>query len=74
MDWLRYCTFDKYFKPIGAQDKSATCTDLSSCHYLIGWYYAFGCPQVSNGWAFKIGCSHNHMGYQSPMAAWIAST
>jgi hypothetical protein len=71
-DWLRYCFFDKYFKPIGCQDKrSRGGSGYESSHYLISWYYAFGGPTTPQGWAWKIGCSHNHFGYQNPFAAWV---
>ena len=73
-DWLRYCLFDKYFKPIGCQNKSsAGGTGYDSAHYLLSWYYAFGGPTTPQGWAWKIGCSHSHFGYQNPFTAWILS-
>ena len=73
-DWLRYSFFDKYFKPIGCQDKYAKGKDYNSAHYLMSWYYAFGGPLQPNGWAFRIGASHIHFGYQNPMTAWILSS
>ena len=74
-DWLRYCLFDKYFKPIGCQDKnSAGAQGYDSSHYLLSWYYAFGGPTTPQGWAWKIGCSHSHFGYQNPFAAWVLAT
>ena len=40
-------------------------------HHLIGWYYGWGGPiDPIGGWAFRIGCSHVHSGYQNPLAAW----
>lgn len=74
-DYLRYAMFDKYFKQIGCQ--SATCpggTGRSSAHYLMSWYYAWGgATDPTAGWSFRIGSSHNHFGYQNPMAAWVLS-
>lgn len=72
-DWLRYSFFDKYFKPIGCQDKYAKGKDYSSAHMLMAWYYGWGGPLQPNGWAFRIGSSHIHFGYQNPMTAWILS-
>jgi len=76
-DYLRYCFFDKYFKPLGCQDKNAQgATGHESAHYLISWYYSWGgsCPDAQGSWAWRIGCSHVHFGYQNPVTAWILST
>ena len=70
-DYLRYAMFDKYFRKIGSSNVAGTGYD--SAHYLLSWYYAWG-GGVSSNWAWKIGSSHNHFGYQNPMAAWILST
>ncbi len=76
-DYLRYATFDKYFKQIG------NCTDPHSCaagsgrssqHYLLGWYYAWGGAEPGGGWAWRIGDGAAHHGYQNPVAAWALST
>lgn len=73
-DFLRLAMCDKYFRPIGVQDKtSAGGTDYESVHYLLSWYYAWGGPLESNNWAWRIGCSHNHFGYQNPVAAYALS-
>lgn len=73
-DFIRLAMFDKYFKPIGVQDKyAAGGTGYESAHYLISWYYAWGGPLVEQGWAWRIGCSHNHFGYQNPVAAYALS-
>lgn len=72
-DWMRYSMFDKYFKPIGCQDINASGTGYNSAHYLLSWYYAWGGPTTPQGWAWKIGCSHSHSGYQNPMAAYVLS-
>ncbi len=69
-DYLRYSMFDKYFRKIGSPTAAGTGHDAA--HYLMSWYYAWG-GGVSSDWSWKIGCSHNHFGYQNPMAAWILS-
>ncbi|GIJ48735.1 cellulose 1,4-beta-cellobiosidase [Virgisporangium aliadipatigenens] len=76
-DYLRYAMFDKYFKKVG------NCTSPTSCpagsgrdaaHYLMSWYYAWGgALDTSAAWSWRIGSSHNHFGYQNPMAAWALS-
>jgi hypothetical protein len=51
-DFVRLAMFDKYFKPMGVQDKmGAGGTGYESAHYLISWYYAWGGPLESQGWA-----------------------
>ena len=67
-DYLRYSMFDKYFMKIGAQDKTPA-TGYDSCHYLLGWYYAWG-GAADGTWSWKIGSSHVHWGYQAPLAAY----
>lgn len=67
-DYLRYAMFDKYFRKIGTPTVAGNGYDAA--HYLLSWYYAWG-GGVSSSWAWKIGSSHNHFGYQNPMAAWI---
>lgn len=73
-DWLRYAMFDKYFKPIGCQSKYANGGGYDACHYLMSWFYAWGGPLTPQNWAWKIGCSHNHFGYQNPFTAWVLGT
>uniref|UniRef100_UPI003D81C515 cellulose CelS n=1 Tax=Acetivibrio thermocellus TaxID=1515 RepID=UPI003D81C515 len=68
-DFLRNDMFDKYFMKIGAQDKTPA-TGYDSAHYLMAWYTAWG-GGIGASWAWKIGCSHAHAGYQNPMTAWI---
>ena len=75
-DFLRYATYDKYFKTIGCQ--SPQCPPgfgSSSRHDLLGWYYAWGgsAPQSGGQWSWRIGSSHIHFGYQNPLAAWALS-
>ncbi|QUI25072.1 cellulose binding domain-containing protein [Vallitalea pronyensis] len=72
-DWLRQSFFDKYYKKIGATNINGdNGTGMDSAHYLLGWYYAWGggIGQGAN-WAWKIGGSHVHSGYQNPMTAYI---
>ncbi|GAA3815885.1 exoglucanase CbhB [Cellulomonas soli] len=75
-DYLRYSLFDKYFKTIGCTSPScAAGTGKTSAHYLLSWYYAWGgATDTSAGWAWRIGSSHAHFGYQNPLAAWVLST
>nr|AEM44250.1 glycoside hydrolase family 48 protein [uncultured bacterium] len=74
-DYLRYAMYDKYYKNPGCASPSCTAgTGKSSSAYLLSWYYAWGGPQGSSDWAWRIGSSHNHGGYQNPFAAWALST
>lgn len=84
-DYLRYAMFDKYFKKIGNCVGATSCPGGTGAtnaqglrdnqHYLMSWYYAWGgATDTSAGWAWRIGSSHNHFGYQNPMAAWTLST
>ena len=69
-DCLRYAMYDKYFRNI--TNSSQAGTGRQSCHYLLSWYYAWGgSTNSSGGWAWRIGCSHSHFGYQNPVAAWV---
>lgn len=68
-DYLRYSMFDKYFKKLGCQDPNASGGGYDSCHYLISWYYSWG-GGIGANWAWRIGCSHAHFGYQNPLAAY----
>ncbi|KAF2776274.1 Exoglucanase B [Streptomyces sp. OM5714] len=77
-DYLRYAMFDKYFKKIGDCVGPSACpagTGKDSSHYLLSWYYAWGgAVDTSAGWAWRIGSSHTHGGYQNPLAAYALST
>lgn len=71
-DYLRYALFDKYFKRPGSQLRDPGGQDRESCHYLLSWYYSWGGSIDTNGsWAWRIGSSHSHFGYQNPFAAWV---
>jgi len=75
-DYLRYSQYDKYFKKVGnciGYDKCAAGSGKNSAHYLISWYFAWG-GGLQGDWSWRIGSSHTHSGYQSPLAAWILST
>ncbi len=74
-DYARYSFFDKYFKKLGCTSPSCpVATDYASAHYLISWYYAWGGSMPpGGGWAWRIGSSHNHSGYQNPIAAYALS-
>ncbi|MEJ3745905.1 glycoside hydrolase family 48 protein [Actinomycetes bacterium KLBMP 9797] len=73
-DYLRYAMYDKYFKNPGCASPSCPAgTGKSSSNYLLSWYSAWGGPQGSSSWAWRIGSSHNHGGYQNPFAAWALS-
>ncbi|WP_214408442.1 glycoside hydrolase family 48 protein [Sphaerisporangium fuscum] len=74
-DYLRYAMYDKYFKKQGCTSTScAAGTGKDSSAYLLSWYYAWGgALDTSAGWAWRIGASHNHSGYQNPLAAWALS-
>ncbi|WP_402467467.1 glycoside hydrolase family 48 protein [Isoptericola aurantiacus] len=74
-DYLRYSLFDKYFKTPGCESTSCPAgSGKDSAHYLLSWYYAWGgALDTSAPWAWRIGSSHAHFGYQNPMAAWALS-
>ncbi|WP_225826067.1 glycoside hydrolase family 48 protein [Streptomyces naphthomycinicus] len=76
-DYLRYAMYDKYFKKIG-NCTSPSCpagTGKDASHYLLSWYYAWGgATDTSAGWAWRIGSSHAHGGYQNPLAAYALSS
>ncbi|MEV8033675.1 glycoside hydrolase family 48 protein [Streptomyces sp. NPDC086182] len=77
-DYLRYAMYDKYFKKIGNCVGPTTCpagTGKDASHYLLSWYYAWGgANDTSAGWAWRIGSSHTHGGYQNPLAAYALSS
>ncbi len=71
-DYLRLAMFDKYFKPLGVQSAtSGAGTGYDAAHYLMSWYMSWGgSADPSSQWAFRIGSSHCHFGYQNPVAAY----
>ncbi|MFE7414908.1 glycoside hydrolase family 48 protein [Streptomyces laurentii] len=77
-DYLRYAMFDKYFKKAGDCVGPTACpagSGKNSSHYLLSWYYAWGgATDTSAGWAWRIGSSHAHGGYQNPLAAYALSS
>ncbi|WP_416977451.1 glycoside hydrolase family 48 protein [Streptomyces sp. T028] len=77
-DYLRYAMYDKYFKKIGNCVGPTACaagTGKNASHYLLSWYYAWGgATDTSAGWAWRIGSSHTHGGYQNPLAAYALSS
>jgi hypothetical protein len=73
-DFLRYAFYDKYFKNPGCTSPSCPAgTGKSSSAYLLNWYFAWGGDLAANAWSWRIGSSHNHGGYQNPLAAWVMS-
>ncbi|KAG4104478.1 family 48 glycoside hydrolase [Neocallimastix lanati (nom. inval.)] len=75
-DYLRYAQYDKYFKKVGNCVGYQQCQagrGKNSAHYLISWYFAWG-GGLQGDWAWRIGSSHTHTGYQNPLAAWVLST
>jgi hypothetical protein len=75
-DYLRYATYDKYFKALGCTSTScAPGVGKDSSTYLLDWYYAWGGSLPASGnWAWRIGSSYAHQGYQNPLAAWALSS
>ncbi len=75
-DYLRYGTYDKYFKALGCTSTSCPAgSGKNSSTYLLDWYYAWGGALPSVGsWAWRIGSSAAHQGYQNPLAAWALSS
>ncbi|MFI6789320.1 glycoside hydrolase family 48 protein [Nonomuraea sp. NPDC050383] len=72
-DFLRYSFYDKYFKNPGCTSPSCTPgTGKSSSSYLLTWYYAWG-GDNGGAWAWRVGSSSWHQGYQNPLAAWVLS-
>lgn len=71
-DYLRIAMFDKYFKPLGVESASGPgASGRESAHYLMSWYMSWGgAVNSSAGWAYRIGSSHCHFGYQNPVAAY----
>ncbi len=68
-DQMRNNMFDKYYKAMGSQNKSAPSTGYDSAHYLMSWYTSWG-GAIDGSWTWQIGASHVHQFYQNPMAAY----
>jgi hypothetical protein len=75
-DYLRYAMYDKYFKQLGCNTPSCPAgVGKNSSTYLLDWYYAWGGAMPATGsWAWRIGASAAHQGYQNPLAAWALSS
>jgi hypothetical protein len=75
-DYLRYSLFDKYFRNVNCSTSPCNDGAYGNAHYLFSWYYAWGgsIDASTKGWAWRIGCSHNHFGYQNPVAAYVLGT
>ncbi|WP_101784768.1 glycoside hydrolase family 48 protein [Nonomuraea indica] len=72
-DYLRYAFYDKYFKNPGCTSTSCPAgTGKSSSSYMLTWYYAWG-GDTGGSWAWRVGSSSWHQGYQNPFAAWVLS-
>ncbi|MFI7372941.1 glycoside hydrolase family 48 protein [Actinoplanes sp. NPDC049668] len=74
-DYLRYSFYDKYFKQPGCTSTGCPAgTGKNASNNLMSWYYAWGgAYDTSAGWAWRIGSSTSHFGYQNPMAAYVLS-
>ncbi|MCR8657947.1 glycoside hydrolase family 48 protein [Paenibacillus endoradicis] len=75
-DYLRYTMYDKYFQQIGsAADGSPSAGNgKNASHYLLSWYTSWGGGLGQTGnWAWRIGASHAHQGYQNVVAAYALS-
>ncbi|MEN1988381.1 glycoside hydrolase family 48 protein [Paenibacillus hubeiensis] len=75
-DYLRYGLHDKYFQKVGSAKNGspAAGTGKDSNMYLMGWYTAWGGGLGQGGnWAWRIGSSHTHQGYQNPVASYALS-
>lgn len=68
-DQLRNDMFDKYYKALGCQSKSAPDSGVGGQHFLRSWYSAWG-GAMDGTWAWQIGASHCHQFYQNPLAAY----
>ncbi|WP_151735963.1 glycoside hydrolase family 48 protein [Paenibacillus tengchongensis] len=75
-DYLRYGMYDKYFQKVGsaADGTPEAGTGKDSNQYLLAWYTAWGGGLGNTGnWAWRIGASHAHQGYQNVVAAYALS-
>lgn len=75
-DYLRYGMYDKYFQKIGSSSSGNPIagTGKDASHYLMAWYTSWGGGLGQSGnWAWRIGASHVHQGYQNVLAAYALS-
>ncbi len=79
-DYLRYSMFDKYFKQISAncslQGSTGCAAGTSKANedtFLLSWFDAWG-GATSGSFAWRIGGTSIHEGYQNPLAAFVLST
>jgi len=73
-DYLRYAMYDKHFKMPGCTSTSCTPgSGKAASNYLINWYVSWG-GAMDGSWAFLIGSSGYHQGYQNPLAAYVLSS
>ncbi|WP_110934452.1 glycoside hydrolase family 48 protein [Paenibacillus bouchesdurhonensis] len=75
-DYLRYGMYDKYFQKIGSASSGTPTagTGKDASHYLMAWYTSWGGGLGQTGnWAWRIGASHAHQGYQNVVAAYALS-
>ena len=75
-DWLRYSLFDKYFKTMGCTSPEAArpaATTIRRTTCCPGTTPGAARSRRSGGWAWRIGASSAHGGYQNPLAAYALS-
>ncbi|ALA44829.1 cellulose 1,4-beta-cellobiosidase [Paenibacillus peoriae] len=75
-DFLRYGMYDKYFQKTGSASNGSPIagTGKDASLYLMAWYTAWGGGLGQSGnWAWRIGASHAHQGYQNVVAAYALS-
>jgi hypothetical protein len=74
-DYLRYAMYDKYFKLPGCTSTSCSVGSTSNhnaSNYMLAWYVSWG-SGLDASWAYTIGASSFHFGYQNPLAAYALS-
>jgi hypothetical protein len=75
-DYLRYAMYDKYFKLPGCTSVSCaggSTSNHNASNYLLNWYISWGSGMDAT-WAYIIGSSGDHQGYQNPLTAYALST
>jgi hypothetical protein len=74
-DYLRYAMYDKYFKMPGCTSTSCAAGSTgnhNASNYLMNWYFSWG-SGADGSWAYTIGASGWHEGYQNPLTAYALS-